>query len=480
MRPVDGSRNGHPLDKTRGWPHDRGRTNTHVVVRQFDTLCDEKVACSQFIWTLMTMASIRLFIGLILLLLACSPAFADIHDEFRVCRYDVFPKMRKMKAVTATSAGEQFCLGYAYWRGEGGQTRDPARSAQWFAKAAEQGHAGAQTVLGYHYEQGHGVRKDFAEAVKWIRKAVDQGYADAMFHLGRLYTTGKGVPRNPNEARTWFQKAAKGGSVDAVIALRKEREYEMEQTAHDQFARAYEAFKAKDYAKAATLYRVAAEAGNASAQESLATLLRMGQGVPQDIPEAVKLVRQAAERGHSRAQAQLGFSYQLGEGAPDDWKEAAKWCRKSAEQFDKLGLYCLGQMYQFGIGVPQDRERAYRLFDRAEDQGDGQSKFFAQWLRVRTNCIGYRDEKERNRYAGVCVEPAGLTFANSRERKKWLEIELEKMDMETLRRWSASGGEYGKGACGAAGGSWGGGGCNGEGGRRFDPQQQDRYGRPLW
>jgi TPR repeat protein len=367
-------------------------------------------------------------------------AWADIHDEFRVCRYEVFPKLKKMKTTTATAPEDQFCLGYAYWRGEGGVKRDPARSAHWLTQAAQQGHPGAQTVLGYHYEQGHGVTKNHAEGVKWIRKAVAQGYADAMFHLGRLYTTGKGVPRSEREGRDWFRKAAQGGSADGIIALRKQREYEMEQKAHEHFTLAYDAYRAKDYAKAATLYRKAAEAGNASAQETLATLLRTGQGVPQDPAAALKLIRQAADQGHARAQAQLGFSYQFGEGVPEDWTEAAKWCRKSAEQFDRLGLYCLGQMYQFGIGVPQDRVRAYRLFDRAEDQGDGQSKFFAQWLRGKMNCIGYRDEVERNKFAGVCVEPRGLTFANSRERNKWLTVEREKMDMETLRRWSSSGG----------------------------------------
>jgi TPR repeat protein len=409
-----------------------------------------------------------------------STAWADIHDAFRVCRYDVFPKMRKTKTTTPTSADEQFCLGYAYWRGEGGVTRDVSRSAQWLAKAAAQGHAAAQTVLAYHYEQGHGVPKNDAEAVKWLRTAIAQGYPDAMFHLGRLYTTGKGVAQNAGEARSWFEKAAKGGSVDAIIALRRERDYRLEQPARQQFEQAFAAHRANDHARAATLYRAAAEAGNASAQEALATLLRTGQGVRQDHAEALKWLRQAAGQGRARAQAQIGFSHQFGEGVPEDWKEAAQWCRRSAEQFDRLGLYCLGQMYQFGIGVPQDRERAIRLFDRAEDQGDGQSKFFALWLRGKVNCIGYRDEVERNRFAGVCVEPKGLAFANSSARNRWLTVERDKMDMETLRRWAASGTEYGRGSCSAAGGTWAGGGCNGEGGRRFDPSQQDRYGRALW
>jgi TPR repeat protein len=134
-------------------------------------------------------------------------------------------------------------------------------------------------------------------------------------------------------------------------------------------------------------------------------------------------------------------------------------------------------MYQFGIGMPQDRVRAYRLFDRAEDQGDGQSKFFAQWLRVKTNCIGYRDDKEREIFLFICDEPKGIAFANSHERNMWLSKKKSEFEAKNIHPMDNG---YGKGACGAAGGSWGGGGCHGEGGHTFDPSQQDRYGRPLW
>ncbi len=88
--------------------------------------------------------------------------------------------------------------------------------------------------------------------------------------------------------------------------------------------------------------------------------------------------RQAADRGYGRAQAQLGLAHELGEGVAESWTEAHAWCLRSARQFDRLGLDCLGRHYQFVIGVVYDRTQAVRLFERAEDQGDGQSKFFAR------------------------------------------------------------------------------------------------------
>ena len=411
-----------------------------------------------------------------------SPVWADLHDEFRVCRYKIFHQFKNVTAPTASTPLEQFCLGYAYWRGEKSIARlprDPVRSAQWFTKAATQGHAGAQTVLGYHYEQGHGVPKNYGEALKWIRKAVDQDYPDGMFHLGRLYSTGKGVKASARDARKWFEKAAKGGSADAIVALRLERERVLTRPAHDKTDQARSAYDRKNYAVAAKLYREAADAGNAVAQVGIGVLLRNGDGVSQNEGEAVKWFRKAAAQGYARGQAQVGLRAVMGQGVSENWREAEQWCGKAADQYDALGLYCLGVMYQFGLGVPHDLETAIRYFDRAEDQGDGMSKFFAIHLRDPAHCVGVLSERERERYWGVCHYPKGIRFADSRERYKWLNGQMAKVaqEAEAFRR-SMEG--YGSGACGAAGGSWGGGGCRGEGGRTFDPGQQDRYGRPLW
>jgi hypothetical protein len=190
----------------------------------------------------------------------------------------------------------------------------------------------------------------------------------------------------------------------------------------------------------------------------------------------VRLYRQAADRGYGRAQAQVGLAHEAGEGVAESWTEAHAWCLKSARQFDRLGLYCLGRHYQFGIGVVYDRTQAVRLFERAEDQGDGQSKFFARWLRVKENCVGYRNEWERERFLFICAEPSGRAFASSQQRNMWLSEERNKFE-RSLKPLDDG---FGRGACGAAGGSWGGGGCQGDGGRTFDPMQQDRYGRNLW
>ena len=433
------------------------------------------------------------------------PAAADMHDEFNVCNFDRLPKLKKF-GFQSTNAVDEFCIGWAYWhgftynidpnqsarrvhdlyapapdQGEGKIPHDPIKSAQWIARAAQQGHPGAETLLAYYYEQGHGVPKDYGQMLLWLRKALAQNYPDAMFHMGRLYTTGKGVPRDPDAGRQWFRKAADAGSTDAIVALREDKEYELTSPARDAFNRAYEAYQAKDYARAAALYRQAADAGNPGAMSTLGTLYRTGLGVAKNPQTAMQLYRQAAAKGWARADAQIGFAYEFGEAVAQDWTEAAKWCAQGARQYEQLGLYCLGRDYQFGIGVPQDRERAIRYFDLADAQGrDGQSKFFHEWLRIPTNCIGMRDDVERERYFGVCEEPKGIAFTSEAQRGQWLGALEAKHQANALRMWGSMNKGMAGGMCDAAGGTWSGNSCHGDGGIIFNPTQQDRNGRPIY
>jgi TPR repeat protein len=54
--------------------------------------------------------------------------------------------------------------------------------------------------------------------------------------------------------------------------------------------------------------------GNADAQDILAIMYYVGQGVAQNRAEAIRLYRLAAEQGNAHAQDALGFAYQNGVG----------------------------------------------------------------------------------------------------------------------------------------------------------------------
>ncbi|MEH8261428.1 tetratricopeptide repeat protein, partial [Aeromonas veronii] len=86
-------------------------------------------------------------------------------------------------------------------------------------KAAEQGLAEAQLVLGVMYFGGRGVAQDDKQAAAWTRKAAEQGYVDAQLLLGIMYEEGKGVAQDDKQAVAWFRKAAEQGDAHAQYNL---------------------------------------------------------------------------------------------------------------------------------------------------------------------------------------------------------------------------------------------------------------------
>ena len=57
--------------------------------------------------------------------------------------------------------------------------------------------------------------QDDKEAVKWWRKAADQGHADAQYILGLCYACGRNVVQDFGEAYFWLLIAAANGDEKA-------------------------------------------------------------------------------------------------------------------------------------------------------------------------------------------------------------------------------------------------------------------------
>ncbi len=121
-----------------------------------------------------------------------------------------------LKAAEQGHAGAQSSLGRLYSIGFG-VTEDDKQAAHWYLKAAEQGHAEAQNSLGIAYEFGDGVEEDDKQAAHWYLKAAEQGDDGGQHLLGTLYYNGEGVPQDFKQAEHWFLKAAEQGD-DAYSA----------------------------------------------------------------------------------------------------------------------------------------------------------------------------------------------------------------------------------------------------------------------
>ena len=168
---------------------------------------------------------------------------------------------------------------------------------------AKAGDAQARFDLGVYYEREEG----YEDAVFWYTLAVEKDVIEAHANLGRMYYEGLGVE--------------------------------------------------PDAAKAAELFRVAADQGDPVSQYNLARLYEEGNGVDRDASEAIRLLQSSASQDNADAQNHLGAIYY--NASSPDFDQAQQWYWRAAKQGHAHAQYNLGVMYYNGEGTPVDYQRAY-------------------------------------------------------------------------------------------------------------------------
>jgi TPR repeat protein len=93
-----------------------------------------------------------------------------------------------------------------------GVLQDYREAVKWLSKAAEQGEASAQGILGVMYAKGQGVPQDVKKAFNWYIRAAEQGFAIAQNNLGMMYAKGQGVPKDDTIATSGGNLAASAGN----------------------------------------------------------------------------------------------------------------------------------------------------------------------------------------------------------------------------------------------------------------------------
>ena len=252
---------------------------------------------------------------------------------------------------------------------------DPKRSFRFTRRAAEAGDAKAQVALGFKFIEGQGVARNSAEGERWAKRGVSalealitqepsneariRKLAVAIYEtwLGDYYFPESHLlPKEAAEAIYWYEKAARHGT--GAIA----------QCAQSKLGFIHET-ETKNYTEAVKWYRMAAEAGSASAQRNLGNLCYNGLGVAQSSPEALKWFLLAAQAGDPDAETLIGQIYEDGSGVAQDYAEAAKWYRKASEQGEPYAQGHLAYLCMEGLGVPRDYVEAYKWVNVAAAQG---------------------------------------------------------------------------------------------------------------
>ena len=198
-------------------------------------------------------------------------------------------------------------------------------------------------------------QKSFA----WALQAAQNGLVTAQSHVGYCYDRGLGVEKDYDQAYVWTQKAALGKDVYAQNNLAIMCEYGLGTEVN--------------YDNAIYWYNQALEQGFAAARTSLAVLYIYTAPPPvRDQAKGFELLQNGAEQGDSRAMSVLGECYEYGAGVRRDLKQAFFWQEKSHKAGYYIASYYLGRMYLNGVGVVKNPRQAFELFQisaRQEEWG---------------------------------------------------------------------------------------------------------------
>ncbi|MCA9170451.1 MAG: sel1 repeat family protein, partial [Planctomycetales bacterium] len=175
---------------------------------------------------------------------------------------------------------------------------DFAAAERWMDESVRHGLPEAQTLIGLHlaYQNGdedHLVeqRERLDQAKKLLLKAADQRFGPAHLGLAWLYMDGKGVPRDSSAAVQYLKKGAEDSNPECNYLLGKA--YWLEELG-----------LSKNLTSALEHLESSAKAGFPSGQNLLGELLTSNE-LPHDEGRAESLFRRAADAGDATARYNL-------------------------------------------------------------------------------------------------------------------------------------------------------------------------------
>ncbi|MCL2663490.1 MAG: sel1 repeat family protein [Oscillospiraceae bacterium] len=240
----------------------------------------------------------------------------------------------------------------------------------WFAKAAEQGNAQAQALLGNFYSQRHinlSIEKNDDTAIFWYTKAAEQGLILDSSQRSLLIEDILGRANNGDiEAQYQLGKLYLFGSLEEQNYT-VQKSYQIEEN---------------DYDYAVGWLEKAAEQGHTGAQCTLGLCYYCGYRFTKENEKlAYRWFEEAAKQGYSIAQYFIGSFFKNGVYVELDNKQAFEWYEKAAEQGYADAQYKLGEFYSTmcaDIGIPKDDDKATYWWKKAAEQGQTEAIYYLE------------------------------------------------------------------------------------------------------
>ena len=211
-------------------------------------------------------------------------------------------------------------------------------------------------VFQYHLGQEYALRRDYPTARTWFAKAAAQNNADAQTALGILDYYGIASDKQRDAAK-WFAKAAKQNNPVAY-------DWQGNLAADNQ-----------NFAQARQKYNRAAERGSTSAMRNLGLAWLSGKGGAQNVEQAREWLEKAATGQPADAAAMRHLAldiYHAGKGVAADNKQALDWLQRASDAGDSTAALILGQIYRRGDwGEAADENKACAYYAQSAAQNGG-------------------------------------------------------------------------------------------------------------
>lgn len=287
-------------------------------------------------------------------------------------------KLKVLSGTSSSSTSGKTYKEYEKMADEFYDKKNYTEALKYYKLSAPGNDGGVFNRLGYMYSEGVGVDVNVTEAVKWFRKSAEQGYMVGQYNMGLMYELGRGIEKDVNEAIRWYRKAADQGYQNAKDKLAKlsDAGRTLSKTEIKYYVdKADKYYNEKNFQEALKNYLIAANAGDAYAQNLTGWMYEHAEGVEQNYIEAYKWHLKAAENGNVYAMNSLGILFEKGQGVEVNLPKAVGWYRKAANAGNVHGQYNLGRMYENGRGVTKSIVLARQWYEKAaaQNHGDAQS-----------------------------------------------------------------------------------------------------------
>ena len=137
-----------------------------------------------------------------------------------------------------------------------------------------------------------------------------------------------------------------------------------------EMAAANRAWRTGHFDEATRIWSPLADEGQPRAQALMGWSHEVGQGSEQDISRAITLYRQAAQAGDAFGQYRLAEVYLRGAGVTRDLREAFHWMELAAKNGDVPAMLKVGVLHLMGVSGRVDLPRAKEWLYQAAKQGN--------------------------------------------------------------------------------------------------------------